>query len=65
MTSRAYLPALGLLSLALYLAMSWLSRQFNWGEGYADRPILEYLALYFSLFVLYACACIHSKCFGP
>ncbi|MDP6736081.1 MAG: hypothetical protein QF732_06245, partial [Nitrospinaceae bacterium] len=59
MRSRAYLPSLGLLSLILYFALTVLSKEFNWGEGYTDRPILEYLALYFSLFVLYALACIY------
>ena len=37
--------------------MSWLSLQFNWGEGYADRPIVTYVAIYLSLFALYAFAC--------
>ncbi|HJO57498.1 MAG TPA: hypothetical protein QF772_04680, partial [Nitrospinaceae bacterium] len=59
MRSRAYLPSLGLLSLILYFALTLLSKEFNWGAGYAERPILEYLALYFSLFVLYALACVH------
>ena len=31
-----------------------ISYQFNWGEGYRDRPILTYLAIYLSLFVSYA-----------
>jgi hypothetical protein len=59
MTSRSYLPALGLLSLILYLGLTGLSKDFNWGEGYSERPILEYLFIYFSLFVLYALACAH------
>lgn len=37
--------------------MTAVSRQFNWGEGYADRPIPAYLAIYFALFILYAFAC--------
>ncbi|GJL78693.1 MAG: hypothetical protein NPINA01_16820 [Nitrospinaceae bacterium] len=41
----------------LYGLLTVLSRQFNWGEGYADRPILTYLAVYFALFILYALAC--------
>jgi hypothetical protein len=36
--------------------MTLLSHQFNWGEGYAERPILAYLLVYFSLFALYASA---------
>ena len=59
MSSRAYLTALGLFSLVLYLGLTFLSKEFNWGEGYSERPILEYLAVYFSLFVLYALACTH------
>ena len=59
MSSRAYLTALGLFSLVLYLGLTFLSKEFNWGEGYSERPILEYLAVYFSLFVLYALACSH------
>ena len=36
--------------------MAWLSKEFNWGEGYSRRPIPEYLLLYGGLFVLYALA---------
>jgi len=46
----------GLISALLYFGIWRLSLQFNWGEGYADRPILSYLALYFALFGLYAFA---------
>ncbi|MBI4383621.1 MAG: hypothetical protein HY579_06265 [Nitrospinae bacterium] len=54
MRQRLTLILLGTASLLLYLGMTALSRQFNWGQGYADRPILSYLALYFALFGLYA-----------
>jgi len=50
------LAGLGVLSSLLYWGMTLLSRQFNWGEGYAQRPILTYLGVYFSLFALYAAA---------
>ncbi len=55
--SHGQLILFGTFSLILYLWMTELSRQFNWGEGYADRPILTYLAIYFALFIQYACAC--------
>lgn len=42
----------GLLCLGLWK----LSLQFNWGEGHAERPILEYLLLYLTLFAVYAWA---------
>ena len=54
MRPKILLILLGILSIVLYLAMWQLSYQFNWGEGYRDRPILTYLAIYFSLFVCYA-----------
>lgn len=59
MRSRLYLIALGLLSLILYLVLTDLSEEFTWGEGYSKRPIIEYLSIYFSLFVLYALACLY------
>ncbi|MCH8311637.1 MAG: DUF2029 domain-containing protein [Nitrospinae bacterium] len=55
--SHRHLIALGIASLVLYAALTALSRQFNWGEGYADRPILAYLGIYAVLFVCYAFAC--------
>ena len=58
MRSHIYLSFLGLLSLILYLGLTDLSKNFNWGEGYSERPILEYLAIYFSIFSLYALACL-------
>ena len=54
MRPRILLILLGSLSIVLYLAMWHISYQFNWGEGYRDRPILIYLAIYFSLFGCYA-----------
>ncbi|QPJ63280.1 MAG: hypothetical protein G3M70_15915 [Candidatus Nitronauta litoralis] len=44
----------GFLSLLFYLGMTYLSKEFNWGEGYSRRPILEYLLLYWGLFVIYS-----------
>jgi alpha-1,6-mannosyltransferase len=43
----------GATSLLLYMFLTQLSDQFNWGEGYSERPILTYLAVYFSLCTLY------------
>ena len=57
MRSHRYLIALGSASLVFYLALTALSKQFNWGGGYTDRPILAYLAIYAVLFVFYALAC--------
>ncbi len=54
MRPRILLTLLGFLSLALYLALWHISYEFNWGQGYRDRPILLYLAIYFSLFAGYA-----------
>ncbi|NIU96898.1 MAG: DUF2029 domain-containing protein [Nitrospinaceae bacterium] len=44
---------MGVVSLLLYLWMWRLSLQFNWGEGYRDRPILTYLFIYLCLFACY------------
>ena len=43
----------GATSLLLYTFLTQLSHQFNWGEGYSERPLLSYLAVYFSLCALY------------
>ena len=43
----------GLASVVLYICLTQLSYQFNWGEGYSERPILTYLTIYFSLWALY------------
>ncbi len=56
MRSRLPILLMGIVSLLLYLFLTQLSDQFNWGEGYAERPILTYLAIYFSLTILYALA---------
>ena len=58
MRSHIYLAVLGLLSLILYLGLTVLSKDFNWGETYSKRPILEYLVIYFSIFSLYTLACL-------
>lgn len=52
---RSRLPILltGAASLLLYGFLTQLSRQFSWGEGYSERPLLTYLAVYFSLCTLY------------
>ncbi|VAX26632.1 hypothetical protein MNBD_NITROSPINAE05-1293 [hydrothermal vent metagenome] len=57
MRSHRYLFSLGIASTVFYLALTAISRQFNWGGGYADRPILAFIAIYAVLFVLYALAC--------
>ena len=44
---------LGIASAAFYVGISVLSYQFNWGEGYQKRPILEYLFLYVGVFAIY------------
>jgi len=53
MRSRLPIFFTGFASLLLYFFLTQLSYQFNWGEGYSERPILTYLAIYFSLCVLY------------
>ena len=58
MRSHIYLSVLGLLSLILYLGLTALSKDFSWGESYSERPILEYLVIYFSIFSLYTLACL-------
>ena len=57
MRPRLQVILLGIFSLILYLFLTHVSKEFNWGEGYADRPILTYLAIYFSLSILYFSAC--------
>jgi alpha-1,6-mannosyltransferase len=54
MRSRFPILLTGITSLLLYILLTQLSGQFNWGEGYSERPILAYLAIYFSLIILYA-----------
>ncbi|MCF8721973.1 DUF2029 domain-containing protein [Nitrospina gracilis] len=58
MRTRTVLLITGIASVLLYLALWRLSLAFNWGEGYAERPILAYLALYAALFGLYAWAAL-------
>ena len=44
---------MGVASFLLYVFLDQLSHQFNWGEGYSERPLLTYLTVYFSLCALY------------
>lgn len=53
---RARLIVFGCLSLLVYGGLAWLSQGFIYGQGHRQRPILEFVALYASAFVLYACA---------
>jgi len=57
MRPRLQVISLGIVSLLLYLFLAHISKEFNWGEGYADRPILTYLAIYFSLSLLFFSTC--------
>ncbi len=57
MRPRLQVILLGVLSLLLYFYLTHISTQFNWGEGYSDRPILTYLAIYFSLFLVFCATC--------
>lgn len=58
MRHRIALILLGILSLSLYAGLTAISKKFNWGEGYLDRPIPAYLAVYFFLFIAYAGAVV-------
>lgn len=58
MRYRIALILLGTFSFVLYIVLTGISKEFNWGEGYLDRPIPTYLALYFALFIAYAGAAI-------
>ena len=53
MHSRLPILFTGTASLLLYSFLNSLSSQFNWGEGYSERPILTYLLIYFSLCIFY------------
>ncbi len=57
MRPRLQVIFLGIVSLLFYLFLTQISTEFNWGEGYADRPILTYLGIYFSLSLLFFAAC--------
>ena len=57
MRSRLQVIFLGIFSLLLYLFLTQISKEFNWGEGYPDRPIISYLAIYFSLSLLFFATC--------
>ena len=57
MRPRLQVIFLGIVSLLLYLFLTHISKEFNWGEGYAERPILTYLTIYFSLSLLFFSTC--------
>jgi alpha-1,6-mannosyltransferase len=57
MRPRLQVIFLGIISLLLYFFLTQISTEFNWGEGYADRPILTYLGIYFSLSLLFFTTC--------
>jgi alpha-1,6-mannosyltransferase len=57
MRPRLQVIFLGIISLLLYCFLTQISTEFNWGEGYADRPILTYLGIYFSLSLLFFTTC--------
>ncbi len=58
MRHRVILVLLGIVSFGLYFWMLVVSKEFNWGEGYINRPIPTYLVLYFALFALYSVAIV-------
>ncbi len=53
---RTRLLAFGCFLLLIYVGMAWLSHSFVYGLGRDQRPILLFLALYGSAFVLYVSA---------
>jgi alpha-1,6-mannosyltransferase len=57
MRPRLQVIFLGIVSLLLYFFLTQISTEFNWGEGYAERPILIYLEIYFSLSLLFFITC--------
>ena len=57
MRSRLRVISLGIFSLLLYLFLTQISKEFNWGEGYTGRPIISYLGIYFSLSLLFFATC--------
>lgn len=54
--ARACFFGAGIGSLLIYLEIFWLSRGFVYGQGHRNRPILFFLALYASAFLLYVIA---------
>lgn len=48
-----YLLQTGFISLILYCGISFLSKEFIYGTGHTDRPIILFLFLYLLLFVFY------------
>jgi len=57
MRSRLQVIFLGIFSLLLYSFLTQISKEFNWGEGYLDRPIISYLVIYLSLSLLFFITC--------
>src|SRR5438874_2127956 len=53
---RVRLTIIGCFLLLVYAEMAWMSRSFVYGQGHDQRPIIEFLALYASAFVLYVLA---------
>lgn len=53
---RIRLTIIGCLLLLVYAGMAWMSQSFVYGQDHHQRPILEFLALYASAFVLYVLA---------
>jgi len=46
MSIRQRFFLLGVLSLLVYVGITWLSRGFIYGQGHAQRPILSFVGLY-------------------
>lgn len=60
---RSRLIILGCFSFVIYSGIVWLSLSFVYGQGHRQRPILEFLALYVSAFVLYVLAVYSGSSF--
>ena len=54
--SRRTLCVLGIFSLHIYAAITWLSHAFVYGQGHLERPIGTFVCLYGAAFVLYTMA---------
>lgn len=59
---RVQLLLCGGVSTLLYAGMALLSRQFVYGEGHSQRPILAFLALFASVFLCYVIAIRLLRC---
>ncbi len=53
---RVRLTVIGCFLLLVYAEMAWISWSFVYGQGHSQRPIVAFLALYASAFVLYVFA---------